>query len=397
MSKAVKLFEPLTIRGTTLPNRIVVSPLCQYSAVDGFAQAWHFAHLSTFARGKAGLVFTEATAVEARGRITPACLGIWSDAHAEALRPIVAFIESMGCVPGMQLAHAGRKGSTRPPFSAKGPVPLTIADSGTDGAPWQTVAPSPLPVVDGWHLPQALDDEGLAQVKQAFVDAAKRAVDAGFRVLELHMAHGYLLHAFLSPIGNQRVDAYGGSLDARMRFPLEVAAAVRAAVPDELPLFARISAIDGREGGWTMEDSVLLCENMARLGVDVVDCSSGGIGGAPRFRSDDSGKPLTPDSARLPGFQVPFARQLRAQTPLKSMAVGVIIDPRQAEDILQSGGADLVALGREIMYDPFWPLHAAATLGVDPDYGMWPDQYAWAVDRRAQIKTLNQIDQGKAV
>jgi 2,4-dienoyl-CoA reductase-like NADH-dependent reductase (Old Yellow Enzyme family) len=393
MSDAVKLFEPLTLRGTTLPNRIVVSPLCQYCAVDGLAQPWHFAHLSSFARGKAGLVFTEAAAVEARGRITPQCLGIWNDAQAQALQPIVAFIESMGCVPGMQLAHAGRKGSTRPPFSARGPVPLNDADSAEAGAPWQTVAPSPLPVVDGWHVPKALDDEGLRAVKAAFVDAAKRAVAVGFRALELHMAHGYLLHSFLSPLGNERNDAYGGDIEGRMRFPLEVAAAVRAAMPDELPLFARISAIDGKQGGWTIEDSVLLARRMAEVGVDVVDCSSGGIGGAPRFRSDDNGKPLTVTSAREPGFQVPFSRRLRNEAGIKSMAVGVIVDPHQAEEILQSGGADLVALGRELMYDPFWPLHAAEALGVDPDYRMWPEQYAWAIDRRAQIKTLNQHGQ----
>ena len=390
MTKPVKLFEPLTLRDTRLPNRIVVSPLCQYSAVDGVAQPWHFAHLSTFARGKAGLVFTEATAVEERGRITPACLGIWNDAQADALRPITAFIESMGCVPGMQLAHAGRKASTRPPFAAKGPIPLSEADRESDGAPWQTVAPSALPVADGWHLPAELDAAGLQQVRQAFVDAARRAVDAGFRVLELHMAHGYLLHSFLSPLGNQRGDAYGGDLEGRMRFPLEVASAVRAAIPDGIPLFSRISAIDGREGGWTIEDSVVFSDKMLQVGVDVVDCSSGGIGGAPRFRSDDNGKPLTADSARSPGFQVPFSRRLREQTGIKSMAVGVIIDPHQAEEILQSGGADLVALGRELMYDPFWPLHAAQALGVDPDYRMWPTQYAWAIDRRAQIKTLNQ-------
>ena len=390
MSNAVKLFEPLTIRGTTLPNRIVVSPLCMYSAIDGLAQPWHFAHLSTFARGKAGLVFTEATAVEARGRITPACLGIWTDEQAQALQPITDFIESMGCVPGMQLAHAGRKASTRPPFAPRGPIPLSEADSATDGAPWQTVAPSALPVADGWHVPAELDEAGLQEVTQAFVAAAKRAVEVGFRVLELHMAHGYLLHSFLSPLSNQRNDAYGGDIEGRMRFPLEVTAAVRAAIPDELPLFARISAIDGREGGWNMDDSVEFGKRMAEAGADVIDCSSGGIGGAPRFRSDDTGKPLNADSARSPGFQVPFSRRIRDEAGIKSMAVGVIIDPHQAEEILQSGGADLVALGREIMHDPFWPLHAAEALGVDPDYQMWPRQYAWAVDRRAQIKTLNE-------
>jgi 2,4-dienoyl-CoA reductase-like NADH-dependent reductase (Old Yellow Enzyme family) len=390
MSESVKLFEPLTIRGCTLPNRIVVSPLCQYSAVDGFAQPWHFAHLSTFARGKAGLVFTEATAVEERGRITARCLGIWNDAQAEALRPTVEFIASMGCVPGMQLAHAGRKASTRVPFVEKGGSPLTEEDAARGETPWQAVAPSALPVTDGWPLPRELDADDLAEIKEAFVAAARRALEIGIKVIELHMAHGYLLHSFLSPLANQRSDEYGGDIQGRMRFPLEVATAVRAALPDDAPLFVRISAVDGREGGWTLEDSVALCKQMSDLGVDVVDCSSGGIGGAPRFRNDDSGKPLTADSARGPGFQVPFAQRMRAATGIMSMAVGVIIDPQQAEDILQSGGADLVALGRELMYEPFWPLHAAETLGVDPDFKMWPEQYGWAVDRRAQIKRMNE-------
>ncbi len=389
MTDTVHLFEPLRIRETALPNRIVVSPLCQYSAVEGLAQPWHFAHLSTFARGKAGLVFTEATAVEERGRITPECLGIWTDDQAEALRPIVEFIEEMGCVPGMQLAHAGRKASTRAPFVPKAGGPLSAEDAAEAGAPWQTVAPSALPVMDGWHLPEALDEVGLTQVRQAFVDAAKRAVEVGFRVIELHMAHGYLLHSFLSPLGNERDDDYGGDLEGRMRFPLEVAAAVRAAIPDGLPLFARISAIDGREGGWELDDSVQLSRRLGEVGVDVIDCSSGGIGGAPRFRSDDSGKPLTTRSAREPGFQVPFSRRIRDESGVGTMAVGVIVDPQQAEEIIASGGADLVAIGRELMYDPFWPLHAAEQLGVDPDYQMWPKQYAWAVDRRAQIKEMN--------
>jgi len=390
MPESIKLFEPLTLRGCTLPNRIVVSPLCQYSAQDGFAQPWHFAHLSTFARGKAGLVFTEATAVEERGRITPRCLGIWNDAQAEAIRPIVEFIDSMGCVPGIQLAHAGRKASTRAPFVEKGGSPLTAEDAARGDLPWQAVAPSPLPVADGWPVPHELTSDDLAGIKAAFVAATRRSLAIGFKVIELHMAHGYLLHSFLSPLANQRSDEYGGDIDGRMRFPLEVAQAVRAAMPEDAPLFARISAVDGREDGWNLEDSVVLCEHMKRIGVDVVDCSSGGIGGAPRFRSDDNDKPLTADSARRPGFQVPFARAMREQTGIKSMAVGVIIDPQQAEDILQNGAADLVALGRELMYEPFWPLHAAEALGVDADFRMWPEQYAWAVDRRTQIKRLNQ-------
>ena len=255
------------------------------------------------------------------------------------------------------------------------------------------MAPSALPVVEGWPVPTELQPDDMQQIKQAFVDAARRALEVGFRAFEIHMAHGYLLHSFLSPLGNVREDEYGGDLQGRMRYPLEVAEAVRAAIPEGYPLFVRISAIAGKEGGWTIEDSVCLSEKLGQAGVDVIDCSSGGIGGAPRFRSDDSGKPLTSDSARSPGFQVPYARQVRQQSGIKSMAVGVIIDPHQAEEILQSGGADLVALGREIMYDPFWPLHAAEVLGVDPDYQMWPEQYAWAVDRRAQIRRLNENEQ----
>ncbi len=392
MSKNPLLFQELDLRGLTLPNRIVVSPLCMYSAVEGLAQPWHFAHLSTFARGKAGLVFTEATAVEARGRITPSCLGIWTDEQAEALKPVTAFIESMGSVPGIQLAHAGRKASTHEPFVAGGGTPLNPEGAEKGRQPWQTVAPSAIPVAGGWPVPTELDQKGMDEVKLAFVQAAHRSVDAGFRVIELHLAHGYLLHSFLSPISNQRDDNYGGSIENRMHFPLEVCEAVRAEVGSDMPLFARISAIDGLEGGWTMDDSVVFSEALSSSGIDVVDCSSGGIAGAPRFRIDDTGKPLTKESARQPGFQVPYAARVRNETTAKSMAIGVIVDPFQAEEILQSGGADLVALGREIMYDPFWPLRAAEALEVDPEFKMWPKQYGWAVNRRSQIAQYNRDD-----
>ena len=392
MSKKPLLFQPLTLRGLTLPNRIVVSPLCMYSAVEGLAQPWHFAHLSTFARGKAGLVFAEATAVEARGRITPDCLGIWNDEQVEALKPITDFIVSMGSVPGIQLAHAGRKASTRAPFVPGGGAPVTREDTAPGYTPWQTVAPSAIPVAENWPVPTELDQAGMDEVRLAFVQAARRSIDAGFRVIELHLAHGYLLHSFLSPISNQRDDNYGGSLENRMRFPLEVAEAVRAEVGEDMPLFVRISAIDGLEGGWTMDDSIRLSRALVAVGIDVIDCSSGGIAGAPRFRIDDAGKPLTKDSARQPGFQVPYSARVRAETDARSMAVGVIVDPHQAEEILQSGGADLVALGREIMFDPFWPLRAAAELGVDPDFKLWPKQYAWAVNRRNQIAEYNRGD-----
>lgn len=379
-----KLFSQTTIRGITLSNRVVVSPLCQYSAIDGMAQPWHFAHLSAFARGKAGLVFTEATAVEARGRISPQCLGIWSDAHADALRPIVSFITEMGCIPGIQLAHAGRKASTASPFAGGG---KPLGDD--DPQAWQAVAPSAEPVGPGFPTPHALTVSEIHEIRQAFVDAARRAVEAGFKVIELHGAHGYLIHSFLSPLSNQRDDEYGGSLDNRMRLAIEVSRAVREAVGEDLPLFFRISAVDGREGGWDMDDSVMLAAKLREAGIDIIDCSSGGISGAPRFRSDDGGKPLDNTSARKPGFQVPFAERIRKEAGIGSMAVGVIIDPHQAEEIIATGQADLVALGREIMHDPFWPLHAAETLGDDPDFQMWPKQYAWAVDRRSQITRLN--------
>lgn len=378
------LLSPLTIRDVTLPNRIVVSPLCMYSAVDGLAQPWHFAHLSTFARGKAGLVFAEATAIEAIGRITPQCLGIWTDEQADALKPITRFIKDMGCVAGIQLAHAGRKASTSSPFAGGG-KPLEASDPQF----WQVVGPSATPVADNFQTPRELNKEDLTALIKAFVDAARRSVAAGFEVIEVHGAHGYLLHSFLSPLANFRTDEYGGSLENRMRFPLEVTRAVREAIGESLPLFFRISAIDGPDEGWSMDDSVALSNELASCGVDIVDCSSGGIGGAPRFRIDDAGKPLTKSSARTPGFQVPFADRIQNETPLKSMAVGVIIEPQQAEEILASGKAELVALGREIMHDPFWPLRAGLELGDDPDYAMWPPQYKWAVDRRAQIALQN--------
>jgi len=385
-----KLLSPLTIRGVTFANRIVVSPLCMYSAIDGMAQPWHFAHLSTFARGKAGLVFAEATAVEAIGRITPQCLGIWSDEHANAIKPITEFIEQMGCVAGIQLAHAGRKASTASPFAGGG-APL----KSDDPQAWQVVGASAVPVADNFQTPKELSKEDLKTLTQTFVDAAKRSIAAGFKVIEIHGAHGYLLHSFLSPLANFRSDEYGGSIENRMRFPLQVTRAVRDAVGESVPLFFRISAIDGPSSnngsgeGWSMDDSVTLANELAACGVDIVDCSSGGIGGAPRFRMDDAGKPLTKTSARTPGFQVPFADRIQNETKLKSMAVGVIIEPQQAEDIIASGKAELVALGREIMHDPFWPLRAGLALGDDPDYEMWPPQYKWAVDRRAQIAALN--------
>jgi len=374
------LFSPLAIRSTQLPNRVVVSPLCMYSAKDGMPEPFHFAHLSTFARGGAGLVFTEATAVVPEGRITPQCLGIWNDEQASAIKPIVDFINSTGMVAGIQLAHAGRKASTAAPFHGAKPLLADNPDA------WPVVGPSAIPVGDGFPTPKELTVNDIQGLVGAFVDAAKRSVACGFGVIELHGAHGYLMHSFLSPISNQRTDQYGGDLANRMRFPLEVTRAVREAIGEEMALFFRISAIDGVDGGWSLEDSVAFSKELAVAGADVVDCSSGGIQGAPRFRISDDGAPLKQSSAREPGFQVPYAQRIKNDTALKTMAVGVIIDPQQAENIIKDGDADLVALGREIMYNPFWPLHAAQALNADPEFDLWPPQYRWAVDRREQIR-----------
>jgi 2,4-dienoyl-CoA reductase-like NADH-dependent reductase (Old Yellow Enzyme family) len=377
-----RLFTPLTLRSVTLPNRVVLSPLCMYSANGGLASSWQFAHLSTFARGKVGLIFAEATAVEPRGRITPRCLGIWTDAQAEALKPTTQFIAEMGCVPGIQIAHAGRKAATSPPWAGGKPLPL--GDTSWGDPAWPVVGPSAIPVNEGWQEPHALDTGEIGEIVDAFAAAARRAVDAGFKVLEIHGAHGYLIHSFLSPLTNRRNDEYGGDIQGRMRFALQVSEAVRDAWPDDLPLFFRISAIDGPADGWGVEDSVVLARELKTRGVDVVDCSAGGIAGAPLFRGGADGKPVASGSRPL-GFQVPYAEQVKAEADIKTMAVGRIVDGQQAEDILAAGRADLIGVGRELMYDPFWTLHAAEALGMDNALDLWPDQYRWAVVRRAEL------------
>ena len=381
MSNETQLFSPVSIRSVTLPNRIVLSPLCMYSANSGMASSWHFAHLSTFARGGVGLVFAEATAIEPRGRITPRCLGIWTDEQAEALKPTTEFIASMGSVPGLQIAHAGRKASAAPPWA--GGVPLEIGDTAWGDPGWQTVAPSAVPLADGWQAPHALSEAEIAETVEAFAASARRALVAGFKVLEIHGAHGYLIHSFLSSLSNQRNDAYGGDLADRMRFALEVTDAVRAAWPEEMPLFFRLSAVDGH--GWEIEDSIALAAALKARGVDVVDCSAGGITGAPAFRAQDDGKPMPKSGQRPLGFQVPYAAAIREKAAIPTMAVGRIVDPQQAEDIVVEGRADLIAIGRELMHDPFWALHAAEALDQPDAFALWPDQYRWAIVRRAEL------------
>lgn len=350
-----QLFTPLTLRETTLKNRIVVSPMCQYSADGGLPNDWHRVHYGTRAVGGAALVMTEATAVVPEGRISPWCTGLWSDAHTAAFRPITDFIRAQGAVPGIQLAHAGRKGSCNQPWHGSQFLPL-----GAGG--WQTVAPSALPFSPAHGTPHALTRGEIDGIVELFIDAAQRALAAGFEIAELHCAHGYLLHEFLSPITNHREDDYGGSLGNRCRLPLRVARAIRDAWPAQWPVFVRISATDWVEGGWDLAQSVQFARWLKEIGIDLIDCSSGGI--APDVKISAG-----------PGYQVPFAAGVRRDAGIATGAVGIITEPQQAERILADGDADLIFLARELLRDPYWPLHAAKELGVDL---AWPDQYARA-------------------
>jgi 2,4-dienoyl-CoA reductase-like NADH-dependent reductase (Old Yellow Enzyme family) len=343
------LFSPLTLRGIELPNRIVVSPMCQYMSQDGDANDWHLMHLGQFAMGAAGLVITEATHVSPVGRISHRCLGLYSDSNEATLARVIAFCRRFGVAKlGIQLAHAGRKGSVHPP--AQGGKPL-----GPDEQPWATLAPSALPFGPGWHTPEALTRAGLGQVKQQFVDAARRAARIGFDLAELHVGHGYLLHEFLSPLSNQRDDEYGGSTANRMRFPLEVFEAVRAAWPGERPLGVRVSATDWVDGGWSPEETVQFARALKSLGCDFLDVTSGQLD--PRQQI-----PLAP------GYNVPFSDRVRKETGLVTMAVGMITRARQAEQIVAEGRADLVAIARAMMDDPRWAWHAARELGAQALY-----------------------------
>ena len=370
------LFDKIKIREIEARNRIVVSPMCQYSAQDGHVSDWHLVHLGKFAQGGAGIVFVEATAVEARGRITHGDTGIWSDSHIAGLQRISIFIKSQGAVPAIQLAHAGRKASMARPWHGNGPLTQADLDRGENA--WGIVAPSELPIGGEWLKPRPLAKQDLEELKKSYRDAARRAERAGFEIVELHAAHGYLLHTFLSPISNKRSDEYGGSLANRMRFPVEVARDVRSVWPAEKPLFMRVSSIDDAEGGWSIEDTVALAKELKAAGVDVIDCSSGGILGSATAAT----RTLLP---RVPGFQIPFAHRIRTEVGIQTMAVGLILTPQQAEEALQAGRADLIAIGREALYDPNWPLHAAAALGVDPEFQRWPVQYGWWLTRRESL------------
>jgi len=345
-----RLFEPLTLRGATARNRIWVAPMCQYSAVDGMPDDWHLVHLGARAVGGAGVVLTEATAISPEGRISPQDTGIWNDEQAAVWARVVAFVQGQGALAGIQLAHAGRKASSRRPWEGRGVVP-------PEEGGWTPVGPT-ADAFPGLADPAALDEEGIAKVRADFVAATRRALTAGFDVVEVHAAHGYLLHEFLSPLSNTRTDGYGGDLAGRMRLVLEVVEDVRSVWPDDKPLLLRISASDWTDGGWTVEDSVALSKEAAARGVDLVDCSSGGN--------------VLATIPVVPGYQVPFASAVRSGAGVPTGAVGLITDPEQAEQVLAGGHADVVLLARELLRDPHWPLHAAAALGADV---AWPVQY----------------------
>ena len=350
------LFSVFSLRGVEFRNRVFVSPMCQYSSSDGLPNDWHMVHLGSRAVGGAGLVCVEATGVSPEGRISPGDTGLWSDAHARAFAPIAAFIKSQGARAAIQLAHAGRKASTDVPW--RGGKPLSESEGG-----WQTLAPSAVSFGD-WPAPKEMTREDIEAVVRQFVDSARLALEAGFEVVELHMAHGYLLHEFLSPLSNRREDEFGGSLENRARFPLLITEAVREVWPERLPLFARISATDWVEGGWDVEQSVRLSRWLKERGVDLVDCSSGGLVPGARI-------------AVAPGYQVPFAETIRREAGVATGAVGLITEPVQAEEIVASGKADAVLLARAVLRDPYWPLRAAKQLGAQAP---WPVQYGRAAD-----------------
>ena len=380
------LFTALPLRGRCARNRVVISPMSMASAgTDGLPTAWHFAHLSKFAFGGAGIVFTECSAVDPRGRITHADLGLWSEQHAAAFRPIVEFIQSQGALAGIQIGHAGRRGASQKPWEGKGP--LTDADAKRGQPPWPLWGPSAVAARGGCQVPAAMDTAMIEEVQAAFEAAAARADRAGFDVLEVHGAHGYLIHSFLSPIANRRTDAYGGDLNRRMRFALETVARVRAQWPAQKPLFFRVSSVDGVDEGWALADTLALACALKALGVDVIDTSSGGIEG----NSSSSSR-----IARVPGYHESFSAEVRRSAGIATQTVGLIRSGRQAEAILRRGGADLIAVGREALYDPFWALHAAEELGHASDFSQWPQQYGWWLNVRAKFAPPLNNDEAKA-
>ncbi len=381
------LLNSMTLRSITLPNRIVISPMQQYMAGrDGKVRDWHFVHLTKMAVGGAGTVFTEALAIEPEGRVTYHDLGVWSDDHLEGLKRLVGGISDAGAVPATQLIHAGRKASVAPPYH--GFEPLSDKDAKERGEkPWPVVSASALEANPGWPVPKALSRDDIKRLVESYATATRRVREAGFQVLDMHGAHGYLIHCFLSPLSNARDDEYGGDLDGRMRLALEVADAVRSEWPAELPFFYRLSCIDDAEGGWTLDDSVALSKALKERGVDVIDCSSGGLG-----------RRTTPlIIPRAPGYQVPFASRIKKDADVPTMAVGLIMDPEHANEIVESGDADLIAIGREALNNPNWGLHAKVALaGLEAYEPEWPKPYGWWLYRRAKALEASKESSGRA-
>jgi 2,4-dienoyl-CoA reductase-like NADH-dependent reductase (Old Yellow Enzyme family) len=378
------LFTPITIRGVTSKNRIVVSPMCQYNSDDGSPGDWQMMHLGRLAVGGAGIIFGEETGVEARGRKTYKCAGIWDDKHIPMYRRITDFIKEQGAVPAIQIGHAGRKASCH--TATEDWRPLTDDDAKDGWAPWQGLAPSALDQLPRRFTPKAMDAGDIKIVLDAWREATRRSMDAGYDILEIHGAHGYLIHQFLSPVSNHRNDAYGGDRAGRMRFALEVAEVVRDAWPRDKPLFFRVSSVDGEGGMWDLDDTVALSKELKGRDIDLVDCSSGGISG-------DSEMPMIP---RIEQFQAGFAERIRREADIMTIAVGGITEANQAEGILQSGRADLVALAREFLWNADWAAHAAKTLGATDPFGQMPHEYAFRLRQREKQKEMP-INQGGPV
>ncbi len=377
------LFTPITLRGVTARNRVVVSPMCQYHSDDGGPTDWQFMHLGRLAAGGAGIIFGEETAVEARGRKTYLCAGIYDDKHIAAYRRITDFIREQGAVPAIQLGHSGRKASCH--AATKDWAPLTDADAADGLPPWQGLAPSALDQLPRRFLPKAMDGDDIKAVLDAYRESCRRSIDTGYDIVEIHGAHGYLIHQFLSPVSNQRDDSYGGDRAGRMRFALEVAEVVRDAWPKDRPVFYRVSAVDGEGGLWDLEETVELSKVLKNIDIDLIDCSSVGISG-------DSEMPMVP---RLPGYQVGFSERVRRDVDIMTIAVGGITEARQAEDILQAGQADLVALAREFLWHTDWTAHAAQDQGIEDPFGQMPHEYAYTLRQREAAKTMP-INQGGA-
>ncbi len=367
-----KLFTPFTLKSVTARNRIVVSPMCQYQSVHGSPTDWHIVHMGRYAIGGAGIVFYEETAVEDRGRKTHRCAGLYRDEQVAEYRRIADFVKAFGGVPAMQLGHSGARASERGPLFNRDE--LSDSNSAEGGAPWQSISSSAVSPIEGKTPPRAMTQSDIDDVVQAFADAAVRTLQAGFEILEIHGAHGYLIQQFLSPLINRRNDSYGGDIKGRMRFALEVTKAVREVWPDDKPLFFRVSSVDGKGGLWTLHDTVALAKELKTLGIDVIDCSSGGLSGNSTMRA----------VPRIPGFHIPYAARVKQETGMMTMAPGLITEPQQAEDILQQGDVDLIAMARELMYSSDWPAHAARALGVPNYLELFPPEFTGRLKLREE-------------